>query len=335
MLTNAQSDTSSPAAAVQEVLQPGGCCAPKAEAVFSAIGAGRPEVSARAGIVKHEDRFLAGGVFRMGDHFDEGYVEDGEGPVHEVAIDAFAIDTDCVTVSQFAVFAEETGWTTEAERQGFSAVFQLAVMARNADVIGQMGMPWWLAVRGADWRHPFGPLSTADDHLDHPVVHISHDDALAYCAWAGRDLPTEAEWEYAARGGLEGKRYAWGDELTPSGQHRANIWQGAFPLFNSGEDGWRATAPAGSFEPNGYGLHQTAGNVWEWCSDWFSAGYYAASERDNPRGPDTGVERVMRGGSFLCHASYCNRYRVSARSSNTANSSSSNIGFRTLRRLKT
>jgi len=268
----------------------------------------------------------------MGDHFAEGYAEDGEGPVHAVDLAPFAIDVDCVTVRQFAAFVEQTGWATEAERQGFSAVFQLAVMARNADVIGPMGVPWWLAVRGADWRHPFGPLSSADDFLDHPVVHVSHGDALAYCAWAGRDLPTEAEWEYAARGGLSGRRFAWGDDLMPEGRHRANIWQGAFPLFNSGEDGWRATAPSGSFEPNGFGLHQTAGNVWEWCRDWFSPGYYAVSPSDNPQGPATGEERVMRGGSFLCHASYCNRYRVAARSSNTPNSSASNIGFRTVGR---
>ena len=208
----------------------------------------------------------------MGDQFAEGYVEDGEGPVHAVDLAPFVIDIDCVTTRQFAKFVEETGWLTEAERQGFSGVFQLAVMARNADVIGPMGVPWWLAVRGADWEHPFGPLSSADELLDHPVVHVSHGDALAYCAWAGRDLPSEAEWEYAARGGLVGKRYAWGDELMPDGRHRANIWQGAFPLFNSGEDGWRATAPVGSFEPNGFGLHQTAGNVWEWCRGLVLAG---------------------------------------------------------------
>jgi len=287
---------------------------------------------AKPGSALHHDRRLPGGGFLMGDQFAEGYVEDGEGPVHAVDLAPFVIDIDCVTTRQFAKFVEETGWLTEAERQGFSGVFQLAVMARNADVIGPMGVPWWLAVRGADWEHPFGPLSSADELLDHPVVHVSHGDALAYCAWAGRDLPSEAEWEYAARGGLVGKRYAWGDELMPDGRHRANIWQGAFPLFNSGEDGWRATAPVGSFEPNGFGLHQTAGNVWEWCRDWFSPDYYSTSPRNNPQGPARGEERVMRGGSFLCHASYCNRYRVAARSSNTPNSSASNIGFRTVYR---
>jgi sulfatase modifying factor 1 len=319
----------------------GGCCTARREAAAHADGAqaagsvvaGGQQAKANPARAKHEDRELPGGTFLMGDHFSEGYAEDGELPVHEVELSPFAIDTCCVTVRQFAEFVDDTGFVTEAEKEGFSAVFHLAVMARNADVIGPMGVPWWLGVRGADWRHPYGPMSTADDLMDHPVVHVSHDDALAYCAWAGRDLPTEAEWEYAARGGLVGKRYAWGDELMPEGQHRANIWQGAFPLYNSGEDGWRATAPVRSFEPNGFGLYQTAGNVWEWCRDWFSAGYYSASPRKDPQGPETGEERVMRGGSFLCHASYCNRYRVAARSSNTPNSSTSNIGFRTVRRF--
>ena len=315
------------------VEQPARCCAPTFGHSVPSVAGPAAAPFARSVDARHRDRTLPGGSFAMGDHFAEGYVEDGEEPVHEVQVSPFAMDVDCVTTRQFSHFVEETGWSTEAERQGYSAVFQLAVMARNADVIGPMGVPWWLAVRGADWRHPFGPLSTADDMFDHPVVHVSHDDALAYCAWAGRHLPTEAEWEYAARGGLAGRRYAWGDDLMPGGRHRANIWQGAFPLFNSGDDGWRATAPAGSFEPNGFGLHQTAGNVWEWCRDWFSPDYYAVSPRENPTGPETGEERVMRGGSFLCHASYCNRYRVAARSSNTPNSSASNIGFRTMRRV--
>ena len=312
--------------------RPAGCCAPRSVSVAGSPVDVAAIPPARAGTASHDERILSGGSFLMGDHFAEGYVEDGEGPVHAVELAGFAIDVDCVTVRQFSEFVEQTGWATEAERQGFSAVFQLAVMARNADVIGQMGVPWWLAVRGADWRHPFGPLSTIDGLADHPVVHVSHDDARAYCAWAGRELPTEAEWEYAARGGLAGRRYAWGDELLPDGKQRANIWQGAFPLFNSGADGWRATAPAGSFDPNGFGLYQTAGNVWEWCRDWFSPDYYAISPRVSPLGPDSGEERVMRGGSFLCHESYCNRYRVAARSSNTPNSSASNIGFRTVSR---
>jgi Uncharacterized conserved protein len=161
-------------------------------------------------------------------------------------------------------------------------------------------------------------------------VHVSWDDAVAYCAWAARRLPTEAEWEYAARGGLEGARYAWGNELTPGGEHRCNIFQGEFPQRNTVHDGYAATAPVGAFPPNGYGLYEMAGNVWEWCADWFLPRYYARSPRQNPQGPPFGTGRVMRGGSFLCHASYCNRYRVAARSSNTADSTSSNCGFRTV-----
>ena len=159
-------------------------------------------------------------------------------------------------------------------------------------------------------------------------MHVSWDDAQAYAAWAGKRLPTEAEWEYAARGGLEGARFAWGDELTPRGRWRCNIFQGTFPTENTGEDGWLTTAPATSYAPNGYGLHGTAGNVWEWCADWFAADAYAHAAEHDPRGPGDGEQRVMRGGSYLCHDSYCNRYRVAARSSNTPESTAGNIGFR-------
>lgn len=307
-----------------------GCCLPR-PASPPALPTGAASVSAAAG-VRHDEVSLPGGTFLMGDPFGEGYAFDGEGPVREVEVGPFRIDTTAVTVGQFAAFVAATGYRTEAERHGNSSVFHLAVAAASEDVVGIFGMPWWLAVRGADWRHPFGPRSHVDDALDHPVVHVSHNDALAYCRWAGRDLPTEAEWEYAARGGLEGRRYPWGDELLPNGCHRANLWQGVFPTHNTGADGWRATAPVRSFEPNGYGLYQMSGNVWEWCADWFDPGYPAVAPRADPPGPETGVERVMRGGSYLCHASYCNRYRVAARSGNTPESSAGNLGFRTVRR---
>lgn len=282
--------------------------------------------------LQHDEVLLPAASFQMGDAHGEGYDADGELPVHQVRLSSFWIDRHCVTAQQFGRFVEATGYVSDAERYGSSAVFHLAVAARRQDVIGDFGMPWWLAVRGADWRHPFGLLSSWKDALDHPVVHVTHDDARAYCRWAGRDLPSEAEWEYAARGGLQGQRYPWGDELLPDGRHHANIWQGVFPTYNSGEDGFRATAPATAFVANGFGLHQMAGNVWEWCRDWFDAGYYAVSTTIDPTGPETGTERVMRGGSYLCHASYCNRYRVAARSSNTPGSSAGNIGFRTIRR---
>ncbi|AXC50579.1 formylglycine-generating enzyme family protein [Paracoccus suum] len=280
--------------------------------------------------VQHHDVAVPAGTFRMGDAFGEGYPADGEGPVHAVTLPAFRIDAEAVSVARFAAFVETTGYLTEAERHGSSAVFHLAVQAARKDVVGSFGMPWWLAVRGADWRHPFGPLSGIDGAMDHPVVHVSHNDALAYCIWARRGLPTEAQWEYAARGGLAGQRYPWGNELTPDGTHQANLWQGVFPTWNSGDDGSLATAPARSFEPNGFGLYQPAGNVWEWCADWFDPGYYAVSPAVSPPGPETGTERVMRGGSYLCHASYCNRYRVAARTGNAPNSSCGNIGFRTV-----
>jgi formylglycine-generating enzyme required for sulfatase activity len=267
----------------------------------------------------------------MGDAFGEGYPSDGETPVHAVELDGFRIDATTVTNQMFAAFAEATGYRTEAEQYGSSAVFHLLAKAPKEDVLGPAaGAPWWLNVRGADWAHPAGPSSSWTEKRNHPVVHVSWHDAQAYCHWAGRRLPTEAEWEYAARGGLPGARYAWGDELTPGGEHRCNTWQGTFPTHNTQDDGFLGTAPVKSFPANGYGLYEVAGNVWEWCNDWFLPKYYRTSPRQNPQGPTIGAGRVMRGGSYLCHESYCNRYRVAARTSNTPESSSGNCGFRTV-----
>lgn len=278
-----------------------------------------------------EDVTVPAGTFAMGDAFGEGYASDGESPVHEVRLDAYRMDATAVTNLLFAAFIDETGYRTEAAQYGSSAVFHLLSTANRSDVLGvAAGAPWWLNIRGADWAHPYGLTSDWRDIPDHPVVHVSHNDALAYCRWAGRRLPTEAEWEYAARGGLDGKRYAWGNELTPDGEHRCNIWQGTFPKTNTREDGYLGTAPVKTFPPNGYGLYEMAGNVWEWCSDWFLPKYYRNSPSDNPKGPTIGIGRVMRGGSYLCHDSYCNRYRVAARTSNTPESSSGNCGFRTV-----
>ncbi|SEK70568.1 Formylglycine-generating enzyme, required for sulfatase activity, contains SUMF1/FGE domain [Blastococcus sp. DSM 46786] len=272
---------------------------------------------------------LPGGRFAMGDAFDEGYPADGETPVHPVDVRPFLVDATTVTNAAFAAFVRATGHVTDAERFGSSAVFHGTLQAAPHDVLGRAtGAPWWLAVRGADWRHPFGPLSGIDRMPHHPVVHVSHEDAQAYCRWAGKRLPTEAEWEYAARGGADGHRFVWGNELRPRGRWMCNIWQGTFPTRNTAEDGHLATAPAKTFRPNAFGLWNMSGNVWEWCADWFDPGYYQHSPVQDPRGPERGTARVLRGGSFLCHDSYCNRYRVAARSSNTPDSSASNIGFR-------
>ena len=278
-----------------------------------------------------EQMAVPAGSFVMGDSRGDRNPGDGETPLHELFIDSFQIDATSVTNADFARFVAATGYETEAETFGFSAVFHLALNAPKEDVMGAaQGTPWWLGVRGADWQHPGGRGSDVSELADHPVVHVSWNDALAYCKWAGRRLPTEAEWEYASRGGLTAARYPWGDEEVDTGGWRTNIWQGTFPSHNTEEDGYLTTAPVRTFAPNGYGLWQTVGNVWEWCSDWFSPGYYAVSEPRNPQGPGFGETRIMRGGSYLCHTSYCNRYRNSARTSNTPDSSMGNVGFRTV-----
>ncbi len=267
----------------------------------------------------------------MGDSSGDRNPFDGETPRHPVRLDGFQIDATCVTNSDFETFVDDTGYRTEAESFGFSAVFHLLVESDRGDIMGPAsGTPWWIGVRGADWTHPHGPRSTLHGLQDHPVVHVSWSDAVAYCAWAGRRLPTEAEWEYAARGARVDAKYPWGDAEVDEGGWRANIWQGVFPAVNTMEDGHLGTAPVRSFEPNGYGVWQSVGNVWEWCADWFDPTYYAVAPEYAPRGPSSGRKRVLRGGSYLCHPSYCNRFRNSARSQNTPDSSMGNAGFRTI-----
>lgn len=273
---------------------------------------------------------LSGGTFTMGTAAPDGFPADGEGPVHRVALSPFALDAHPVTNERFAQFVAETGHRTDAEHFGWSFVFAGLLPDGFPPTRGVAAATWWRQVPGADWRHPEGAGSMIDARADHPVVHVSHRDATAFCRWSDTRLPTEAEWEYAARGGLAGRRFPWGDDLEPGGEHRMNVFQGHFPSHDSGADGWVGTSPVGSYAPNGYGLYDMTGNVWEWCADWFDPGFYAVSPRHDPSGPPTGAQRVMRGGSYLCHASYCNRYRVDARSANAPDSSVGNLGFRTV-----
>ncbi len=235
---------------------------------------------------------------------------DGEGPVRNVSVGAFALSICAVSNEEFQHFVSETAFQTDAERYGASFVFVGLLRTDHPPTPAVAAAPWWRLVDGADWRHPEGPGSTISGRLRHPVVHVSWHDAAAYCNWAGGRLPTEAEWELAARGGLSGADFPWGNELEPNGVHMMNVWQGRFPDVDEGSDGWTGTCPVDAFSPNEFGLFNVTGNVWEWCSN----------------GDES--HRVIRGGSYLCHESYCNRYRVSARSSNTPESSLGNTGIR-------
>ena len=309
------------------------CCTPKREGSVSASGQTREvlqrETTSIEGMVR-----LDGGRFLMGGEGPETWTADGEGPVREVEVSPFAIGASAVTNAEFAEFVDATGYRTDSERFGWSFVFHLHVSKKRREKLRKdravQNLEWWLAVPGAHWRDPEGNRAAIDDRLKHPVVHVSWADAEAYCRWSGTRLPTEAEWEFAARGGLEQRIYPWGDTFRPNGQWRANIFQGRFPENDTGADGFKGTAPADYYPPNDYGLCNCVGNVWEWCSDWFSPDHHVRhpEERLNPTGPKTGDRRVQRGGSFLCHDSYCNRYRISARIGNTPDSATANLGFR-------
>ena len=255
---------------------------------------------------------INGGRFIMGDDNEMP----SEAPAHEVVVKSFWMDRHEVTVAEFALFVSATGYKTDAERFGWSNAFNLKD--------GQ-----WQKTEGATWRQPDGPQSIAVGN--EPVCQVSWNDAAAYAKWAGKRLPTEAEWECAARGGLARKKYSWGDDLRPNGKPVANWWQGSFPDRNTSEDGFTGRAPVESFPPNGYGLHDMIGNVWEWCADWYASDGYVNSTHDDPKGPELGSERVIRGGSWMCAENFCSNYRVAARSYATPDSGMNNLGFRCVR----
>lgn len=301
------------------------CCTPSRDGAPAS-----PASEMARGDVQRPSVSLPGGPFLMGTDYADGFESDGEGPVRPVLVAPFEIDAFPVTNDEFAAFVRATGYQTTAERLGSSFVFQ-AQAGSDAVVLDSVAAaPWWLLVEGARWSAPEGLGSSLEGRERHPVVHVSWDDAAAYAAWSGSRLPTEAQWEYAARGGLKQALYPWGDELKPAGQHMCNIWQGEFPRTNTAEDGYAFTCPVDAFPANGFGLSSMAGNTWEWCADFWGTAFTAEPVQE-PTGPDGGTSRVMRGGSFLCHASYCNRYRVAARTRSTPESSASNIGFRCVR----
>ncbi|WP_151082810.1 formylglycine-generating enzyme family protein [Nocardioides cynanchi] len=307
------------------------CCVPgrpEGEAAPAWEPAGRDVVPGRAAGPEAGLTSVPAGAFLMGTTDPRGYPADGEGPVHPVELGGYRIGTYAVTNAEFAAFVDATGHRSTAEQFGSSFVFAGLLPDDFPPTRAVAAAPWWREVLGADWRHPEGPQSSVADRADHPVVHVSWDDAIAYCAWSGTRLPTEAEWERAARGGADGHHYPWGDDLEPGGEHRMNVFQGTFPSADTGADGWVGTCPVGSFPANAFGLHEMTGNVWEWCADWFDPGYYGISPSTDPTGPRSGAVRVLRGGSYLCHVSYCWRYRVDSRSGSTPDSSTGNTGFR-------
>lgn len=312
------------------------CCVPsksRAEELHTSQQRSEERRTARTGSVEGMVK-LEGGPFLMGTEDKEGFPADGEGPVREVRLDPFYIDVAPVTNAQFADFVRATAYVTESERFGWSFVFQGHLDPERYKRLVEdtvHGVPWWCKVNEARWDRPEGPDSSVAHRAEMPVTQVSWNDAAAYAEWAGKRLPTEAEWEFAARGGLEQNTYPWGNELTPGGAHLCNIWQGEFPASDLGEDGYTAPSPVRAFPANGYGLYSVVGNAWEWCADWFEPFWHLNATRVNPVGPGSGAQKAMRGGSYLCHKSYCNRYRVAARTKNTPDSATTNITFRCVR----
>jgi sulfatase modifying factor 1 len=302
--------------------------------------------------------FIPGGTYRMGS--DKHYPE--EAPSHRVIVNGFWIDSTPVTNREFRKFVNETGHVTFAEivpdPKDYPGALPHMLKAASLvftpppHVVGLRDWSrWWNFKAGADWRRPYGPRSSISGLDDHPVVHVAYSDAEAYAKWAGKELPTEAEWEFAARGGLDGAEYAWGDEFTPGGKHMANTWQGEFPRQNLRADGFERTSPVKAFPANGYGLHDMIGNVWEWTADWWTPRHEAGAPKaccipENPRGgPETQSydprqleikipRKVLKGGSHLCAPNYCRRYRPAARHAQPVDTSTSHVGFRCIIREK-
>lgn len=282
--------------------------------------------------------WIAGGEFVMGSEFPGA--PKLEQPTHSVRVDGFWMDENEVTNRQFRLFVDATGYVTTAEKPPKDGVAPGSLVFTPPSVPVPLDDPtkWWKWTSGACWNHPEGPDSNLDGRDDHPVVQVSWDDAVAYAKWAGKRLPTEAEWEFAARGGLAGKKYTWGDDPPIDDAKLANIWHGDFPHRNTKNDGYERTAPVKSFPPNGYGLYDMAGNVWEWCADWYRPDAYTllSSPAVNPQGPAVAwdpreqgsIKRVTRGGSFLCHITYCESYRPGARRGTDYDTGMSHIGFR-------
>ena len=340
--------------------QPPSATSPNAE---TPVDDHRPVITEPSGPAPEGMVWIPGGTFRMGNP-DPAPNQQDEIPVHEVTLDGFWMDATVVTNRQFQAFVDATGYRTTAERpidrndlRGQVPDEVLASLPQEAldpssicfnsdfdpEAIDKSNPAWsysvWMIVKDANWKQPEGPGSSIDDRLDHPVVHVSYEDALAYCDWAGKRLPTEAEWEYAARGGLEDAAYPWGNERNPDGKFLHNIWQGDFPYENNVDDGFKTSSPVKTFPPNAYGLYDVSGNVWEWCHDWYRPDYYAKSPVRNPNGPSTSFDpqepqipkRVQRGGSFMCSDTYCIGYRVSARMKGDPQSGSFHCGFRCVR----
>jgi len=337
---------------------------PEAKADAAGSSAFRPTIENKAPVPAPPPEGMAwipGGEFSMGSaatgrgtHEMPMASNDTE-PVHRVRVDGFWMDVTPVTNEQFEKFVEATGYVTIAERAPTKEEFPTApeenlvagsvVFApTDHEVPLNNHYQWWTYVNGANWRHPQGPESDVKGKKNYPVLHIAYPDAEAYAKWAGKRLPTEAEFEFAARGGLSGKVYVWGDDVRPDGKWMANTWQGKFPVKDAGQDGYAGVAPVKSFPPNGYGLYDMAGNVWEWCSDWYRPDYYQAlvdkgAVALNPQGPDspfdpaepTEKKRVHRGGSFLCNDQYCSRYIVGTRGKGEVNTGTNHLGFRCVR----